>query len=563
MSASDKKKLRKEQNAAALTEKQLQAQKEAKKLKAYTTTFIVSMVLVVAIVLGVVVTPFIVGAIHRSTHAVNVGNRELTTTDLTYYYIDSVNSHYSQFANQYGNMADAYAQILGDVISTIPLDEQIYDKEKGTTWAEYFVGEAKKSAVWTYAIYDQAMADKDFKIPEETQKYLDDFEDNMKVYATYYGFSSVESYLRSYYGDGANMETYKEYCTYNSIATAYANEYLDSIEFKDEDFRAHEKDKYQEYNSYSYAVYYVGYSNYLTFLKLGTQETGEDGKTSTKYSDEDNKKALEAAKKDAEILANAANNTVELLNKALGALDINKDKKDDAKPTFTVNEDVLYSTLSSNEDLQKWIADASRKEGDVGIVEYKVKGTDDKETVNGYYVILFQGVNENKMMLANVRHILVKFTGGTKNETTGVTTYTEKEKLSAKEKAQEILDLFNKTTKTDEDFKKLASERSEDTGSKNNGGLIEGIHPAAGYVESFTDWALEGHKPGDTGIIESEYGYHVMYYKEDGDMSYRDFLIDNVLTAEAYEKWEDGLTEKVTAEDVNLSGLPMDYTIAQ
>ena len=39
MSASSKKKLRKEQAAAQMTEKQLAEQKEAKKLKLYTNTF--------------------------------------------------------------------------------------------------------------------------------------------------------------------------------------------------------------------------------------------------------------------------------------------------------------------------------------------------------------------------------------------------------------------------------------------------------------------------------------------------------------------------------------------
>ena len=47
MSASNKKKLRKEQNAAVLTEKQRTQQKEAKKLKAYSTVFLIVMLAVV------------------------------------------------------------------------------------------------------------------------------------------------------------------------------------------------------------------------------------------------------------------------------------------------------------------------------------------------------------------------------------------------------------------------------------------------------------------------------------------------------------------------------------
>ena len=53
MSASSKKKLRKEQTTAQMTEKQLAEQKEAKKLKLYTTAFVA----VVAIVLKSTVSP--------------------------------------------------------------------------------------------------------------------------------------------------------------------------------------------------------------------------------------------------------------------------------------------------------------------------------------------------------------------------------------------------------------------------------------------------------------------------------------------------------------------------
>ena len=54
MSASAKKKLRKEETAAQLTEKQLKEQKEAKKLKIYTTIFVaaIAVILVVALIIA-------------------------------------------------------------------------------------------------------------------------------------------------------------------------------------------------------------------------------------------------------------------------------------------------------------------------------------------------------------------------------------------------------------------------------------------------------------------------------------------------------------------------------
>ena len=55
MSASDKKKLRKEQESGKLTEKQLAAQKEAKQVRLQTTVFVICMalILVVTIVVGI------------------------------------------------------------------------------------------------------------------------------------------------------------------------------------------------------------------------------------------------------------------------------------------------------------------------------------------------------------------------------------------------------------------------------------------------------------------------------------------------------------------------------
>ena len=62
-------------------------------------------------------------------------------------------------------------------------------------------------------------------------------------------------------------------------------------------------------------------------------------------------------------------------------------------------------------------------------------------------------------------------------------------------------------------FAALAKEKSKDTGSAADGGLISGITSSANYVESFRNWATDSsRKVGDTGIVESEYGYHIMYY---------------------------------------------------
>ncbi len=555
MSASDKKKLRKEQNAAAITERQKKERSDAKKLKTYTFTFIVLMVLVVAIFLGITLRTPVTGLFNRATTAVTVADHKLTTVELNYYYKDYIQSFTSQYSS-YGEMAATYMQMYTGLNPTLPLDEQIYDKTTGETWADYFIDIAKTNAQWAYAMYDKAMSD-GFTLSSDEQKTLDTQESNLELMSTYYGFKNANGYLRSSYGPGSTLKSYMEYTRINAIANSYATKYYNSLEFQDADYRNHEKDKFTDYSSYSFSYYYVTVSAYQTHLGGGKTEKDENGKETVTYTDEQKEAARKAAEEAAKGLAIAENADLKKLNDAIKALPINKDKKD---VSASENKFILSGSIQ-NADFKKWLTDSARKEGDITVIESKT-GTDKDATVTGYYVLLFQGTDDNKTPLANVQHILVKFTGGKKDDKTGKITYTEDEKKATKEKAEAILDTFMKGDKKDsEAFGKLAGEKSDDTGSKATGGLIEGIYRDSNYVQSFKDWALEGHKPGDTGIIESEYGYHVMFYKEDGKLTYRDYMIDIDLCNEAYEQWEKGVVAKVTVTDKNLKGIDTDLVV--
>ncbi len=576
MSASDKKKLRKEQNAASLTEKQQKELKEVKKLKAYTISFVVVMVLVVAIIAGVTLRPSVAGVINRATNAVTVGSHTLSTTELSFFYSEAINSFVQQFSG-YGDYAALYMQMSG-LNPSLPLDEQVLDKAAGTTWADYFINSAKESAKWTYTMYDAAMA-AGFTLSAEDQKSLDNLEANLEFYAMYAGYSSVSAYLRNVYGDGANLKNYTEYYRLTLIASEYASQYRDGLKFADEDFRAHEKDKMQEYNSYSYTLHKLNTTDYLKFLGLGTVTKDENGKETTTYSAEDKKKAAEAALADAKLLTAEGITDVEKLNAAINALNINnpkkeekagetdtEDKKEETKKPLisaTENKHILYSKVLSNtnEGVQKWLSDAARKAGDVTYVEIST-GEGDKKEVTGYFVVMFNSVNENKYHTADVQHILVKFEGG-KKDADGNTIYSQAEKDKAKAEAQAILDGFLKETRQDSEvFGVLAKEKSEDTGTKNNNGLIADINLGSGYVDPFTTWALAEHKVGDTGLIETEYGWHVMFYKATSELTYRDQMINTKLVSDAYTAWEDALLKTVTVTDHNLNGLDTDYVIS-
>ena len=94
MSASDKKKLRKEQATAYLTEKQRQEQAEAKKLKLYTIGFVSILVVVACIAIGVLGVRAVnqSGVFEKNTSAYNcyksVGFKDVVTKEYEYYNIN-------------------------------------------------------------------------------------------------------------------------------------------------------------------------------------------------------------------------------------------------------------------------------------------------------------------------------------------------------------------------------------------------------------------------------------------------------------------------------------------
>lgn len=563
MSASSKKKLRKEQNAAALTEKQQKELKEAKQLKTMTLTFAVVMILVVAIVLGVAVRSPINGAINRGTHAITVGEHELSTTDLSYYYVDGINNYYNNIYSTYSSMYGDYWQLFVPFDVSKPLDEQKYSEEEDKTWAQFFMDQAFESVKDVYGLYDLAMAE-GHKLTEEQQEVLDSYESTLEYYAAMGGYSSVASYLRGTYGDGANLKSFMNYYTVSAYASSYIQAYSESLEYTDEDYRAHEKGNFNNYSTFSYATYTVNMESYLPKDTTSDDKKSESTAT-TSASDkkkeptaEEKAAALDAAKKDAEALASGKYETALKFDEAIKALAINKDSK---TAKSSQSEDVFYANIS-NSDIKKWVGTTGRTPGEMTIIPItKTVTKEDKSTTletTGYYVVYFMERDDNKTNLVDVSHILFKFEGGTK-DSSGKVTYSDAEKAVAKEKADKLLAEWKAGDATLDSFKELANKNSADSDGK-DGGLYEDIYPGQ-MVDSFNDWCFNAErKPGDTEVIETEYGYHIMYFVETNEITYRDYMIKNELVNEDTTEWHDEIAEKVEIVTVNLDRMEWDFT---
>ena len=542
MSASDKKKTRHEQYVSQMTEKQQKEAKESKKLRLYTIIFAVVIVLMIGIVIA---TTFLrSGILERNTTAATInGDTKISAAELNHYYMDTVN----QFMNQFSN----YLSLTG-LDSTKPLDEQIQDEETNTTWADYFLQDATKRMKSVYAVYNDAVA-QGYTLSDTAKTQLDMTVSNMAAYAKIYGYPDANSYIKAVYGQGCNEETYRQYAEIQLIASEYAKDHSESLTYDDAALRAAEAENFNAYSSYSYHSYFVGASH---FYEGGT--TDADGKTT--YSDEEKQAGLKAAEKAAQDLLDQKPATAEEFDKAIGAMSINADT--DAKST--VFDRVLYSQIG--QIFRDWVTDAQRTAGDMTAIPNETETTNEDgtttKTVTGYYVVMFDGSTDNTFPLVNVRHILVPYEGGTTGEN-GQKTYTDEEKAAAKTKAEELLAQFTSGETTEDAFAALAKENSTDGGSKENGGLYEDVYPGQ-MVRNFNDWCFdESRKPGDTGIVESDYGVHVMYFVGDSETTYRDYMITNELRSADMAKWEESLAETVTVELVDTSKVNTDLVIGK
>lgn len=538
MSASNQKKIRKEKAEAYMTERQRTEAKERKKLKIYTATFWIVLALCVSILVGAIVSNPIKNVIYKNTDAMTIGNHTLSAVDVNYFYIDAINNYVKQYQN--------YIQYILDVKK--PLDAQTADKETGKTWADTFVEMAENNIKSTYALYDLAV-ENGHKLTEDEQKEVDTMFKNIDTYAKYYGFKNVNDYLRNVYGNGATIESYRAYYEISAMADSYYTAYADSLEYDADALRAYEKDKPYEYNSYTYATYYLAAAK---FREGGTK----NDKGEITYSDEEKKAAIEAAEKVANELASGEYADIEAFNKAIKALKINEGIE---SAKCTENDAVLYTKV--NEMFQEWLKDGARKEGDLKVIASE-SGSGDSKVINGYYVIRFGSVNENKFNLKDVRHVLIGFKGGKYNSTTGQTTYSDAEKKAAKVEAEKLLSEWEKGAKTEDSFADMAAQHSTDPGSKGKGGLYENVAPKQ-MVEAFDKWCYDAErKVGDYGLVETEYGYHIMYFVGDSDTTYRDFMISNAIKAKDLEEWHKNLVDTAVLKELNMKHVKTDLVLS-
>ena len=477
MSASRDKKMR--QNAPAASEAATKAmtQQEKDRKKYKTKVVIISVVLVIF----VIATLFLSSkALYNKFTAVSFGDEKFTACDVVFY----KNMVTSQYYNAYGEYASYY----------MPDDATITDSAMDLMQS-------------TAALH--VAAEKDgFALSEEDQKVIDGYLSSAESASVSNKFDSVDAFLAANYCKGMTAKVYRDVVTYYVYASTFGSNHYQALTYSDDELESYYADHADTLDTFTYSLFNFSTEDFSDpkadaeeFLDRLTK--GESfGDLAYEYATDDDK-------------ANYENRS---------------------SSTGTVSG----SSVTAGTELGDFLLDASRVSGDAAVLAGE---PDENGEISVYSVAQFVSRGDNKYYTADFRHILVK------TEDVSVDDYSTKEeyqaaKEEAKSVAKESAEMYYtlwKENATEDNFISMVSEYSDDTGSTENGGLYEGV-TLGHMVSGVEDWLFaEGRKAGDTDIVESSYGYHIMYYVGQSDVLHRAELAENAVKNDDYNAWEEDL----------------------
>ena len=524
MSASREKQNRQEQQSSGWVDPKTAREAEQRK-KEKRSSLLYGTIAVVFVLVAAIAIIYRTNIIPKVVTAATIDGETYTAAEVSFYYL-----------NAYQNIAGSgYASYLGLDTSASLKDQTITEDsvsmisamgygeaEAGETWYDFILNTALKQMAQVQNALAAAEAE-GFTYPEGVQAQYDDSMTTLTAAAQASGVS-VDQYLANAFGTSlVNESLYGEQLMRMLQFEAYANAYADSLTYDDATL---EETYSADPNSYDKVSY-----ESVSISGAAESTTDEEGNT-VEPTEEESAAALAAA----ESIANSilsdyqAGENLETLAGVEGG-------------TYVNQESSSYSSLTRT--LAEWLFDETREAGDTAVLE---SGTT-------YYVVVFHDRFREEYNSIDVRHILVQPAAGTlESSDEGYEDEQAELNAEAEATANELLTEWQNGEATEESFAALAMRESTD-GSKYDGGLYTRVCQGD-MVEAFNDWCFDpARQPGDTGIVETEYGFHVMYFVGENIPAWQ-VAVSNTLASEDYTAWEDDLTAD---SDISTSGFGLGF----
>ncbi len=464
MSASPEKK---NQSKAERDEKRRrEEEKDRRSVAAYTAVAV--LVVMAALVLMV----WNSGLLQRNLTALTVNGVKYTTADVQYYY----NNVYSEQARQY----------LFD--SSVSVKKQVYDEASGQSWYDHLMDLAVENMTDSTALAAKAMSE-GFALTAESQSQLDSFAGQLNT-AWIGQATSRDALVKANFGPYMTYDRLMELVSQEYLANDYAQSKLDAIHHSDADYQDY-------YRAHADELDTVTYTQFL--FRASLPSTDADG-NAIERTEAETAAQMEPVKAEQQALAE------ELKAKLEGGADpeILAEEYQDKLYSSSLSTSSTGAYLTSYSAYGAWLVDSARKAGDIELIER------DYTSSYNYYVIVYEDRTLIQEPANDVRHLLVQAGNGSDP--------TQAEYDEAEEKAQSLLDEWKAGEATEDSFAALVTDHTSDTASASSGGLYSNVTASSNYEQGFLDWATNpARKTGDTGLVKTSYGWHVMYYAASKD----------------------------------------------
>lgn len=526
------------ENAAKKNAKKSPQMTKAKKVIGKVVAIVLAVVVCLAAVYGIF---NFFGIPQKVLTAATIGDERVTVAKYNFYYMDMYLNTYNQsqsYDSQYG--AGYGAMYTGYDSSKSPMEQEypgtLEDFEgESATWADYFRVQSLKY-LQTYLAYAKLAKEAGMSLDEDELADIDEQVESIRSSAESNDYS-LNRYLTKIYGKGVNEKLLREVMEERQLAYKYAQQKQEDVETGVTDAQIEEE-------------YTANPAEYALVTLNGFVVSADTSAIADDATDDEKTAATEAAMADAKAKAEGYAAKV---NSAETLLEQAKAYNSTATEASVKLEDVTGTTLAStfSQAASDWAYAAERAVGDVTVVE----------TSNGY-AVLYMAVLPHKDMSkpVDVRHILIQFDTTTDGSGNTVA-LTSAEKEAYYQQAQAIYNQFLENP-TEENFATLANNNSDDTGSNTNGGLYEDVH-VGDMVTAFNDWCFDpNRKPGDSGIIETNYGYHVMYYVGNDNEETWKSTVRSTLASDALSAFDDEIVNGETYK-INESDLMIKWSVSQ
>jgi len=479
--------------ADEMVAKKAAAKKKAKQDKIVKITGITAAIVLVVALVGMIVYTSInsanrtSGAYLKNDIAVESTNYKINNAQQMYFF----QNYYSSFIQ---NNSDYLSYYGLDTETSLKEQTCPYTGEDGEkmSWYDYFMDGTTAQVEQTLVLAEAA---------KEAGVTLSE-EDNKEIEETL-GKITPENFA-----PGLTADEVKECLELSLLAANYQTQVQDGIKYTDADLETYYTENKNTYDKVTYRMY--------SFQYLGEdEEEKEDSMT------------RDEAKKLADELAATGNEEAYLNWLKKYFTDVQGVKAEDLEKELnnTKTEGFSYSESYVGID---FLFGADSKAGDIKVVE------DEENTMFKVFLLLSPRARDESET-KSVRHILI----GVEDAED------EKAKTEAKAKADKLLADWAAGEATEESFAALVHDNTDDTGSKETGGLYENFGRGE-MVAAFEDWSYDpARKPGDTGVVETDYGYHVMYFVGSGEAAWKVTAETNYVS-DQYTKQYTAFTEKFT-----------------